>query len=575
MRLLVALLVTLDWYERYATLLFALSAVLVLLVDASATKFIRDCNRWRQQRLRPSPVTEIDFNSKVDLERLKLLDCSSRGLTVLVNDAVKLQWIRSLILFNKSPNGQRPDVDSWIRLLGGAIWFRFHVTLDNTTMEDGHPTTLPASMTCQELLKWAFGQPPYDSVCPTSMWSNNELHALVVASVDTLVAIGLATLDEAVVEILLQSLVERKEWECSNEQLYHRVTQLMGYLRFFNVLACPDGDRSTLLRIECLSWRPRNCQTWSGTSRSDWEPFLHHLQRHAEDTTFAATANGDGALVVPCLARMYTNLGWHTKAFQLWADTAAIWSSYASRPRTEKSQIESTVLNVQAWIADGVYIMESMSSGLACPDSRWWKQSIVRMSQFLIEQSQTSALLSKTRGPDISACLDWADSLTTLATYLLRCGAWSEALQCWDHTRDLLEPCLTRCCLNVSARLWYVGIVLGARINTNELGGQCLIVSKQLSKTPSPKVLCETLQFVMNKPSAMLESATTSEMDWKGVEFAMNSLWVELEMTRQVCGRLAHVVAYPSFYPDDIGLVNFRRVYDSRKSRIRYVQRPC
>jgi hypothetical protein len=582
-RLLVALLGTLDWYERYtrSILSFAVSAVLVLLVvAASATSCIRHDSRWWQQRLRRSRATEIDFYNKVDLERLKLLDCSSRGLTAIVSDAVKLQWIRSLILWNKSPNGERPDVESWIRLLGGAIWFRFHVTLDCTTMaDDGHAISLPASMTCHELLRWAFGQSPHDSPCPASMWCNKDIYALVVASVDALVAIGLAALDEVVVEMLLQTLVEWKERENSHDLELNclRVRQLIGYLRFLHALAYPGGDRLTVLRIRCLSWQPqrsRNCQQSTilfGTSRNDWQPFLERLERHVE----RPTGNGDGSHVVRCLARMYTNLGLHAKAIALWAETAAIWSSYASpSPQIEISQIRSNALNVQAWIADGVYIMESMNSGLACPDSMRWKNSLVRMSQTLSEQRLTSTL-SQTGGKDISMCLDWADSLTALASYLLHCGAWSEALQCWDQTRDLLEPCLTRCCLNVSARLWYVGIAFGARINTKELGALCLIMSKQLSKTPSTNVLCETLQLVMYQPMALLESVSTSDQDWNGVEFAMNSLWDELEMTRQVCDRLAHVVGYPTFYPDDIGLVNFRRAYDSIESRLRCVPRSC
>jgi hypothetical protein len=524
-----------------------------------------------------------------------------------------------------------------------------------------------------ELLRWAFAvpQPTTPSHCSIGNYRESKVepqlgddpapqrrlrdheqewflhYTLVAKSVEALVDIGLSTIDERTLMILLQTLVLEEGTGTAaaattqsqtptqrNSIVQMLALKIRGYLVLLNILVCLGdnhhfgNDTSVLAqttvptriwRVGCHSWPRRLAKgpqqqppeyqvtqtsympTWVVDDETDrawrrhcrFNGLLHKLEQDVVDraaqhgrsstsSSSSCTNSSANHVALSSLIRIYANLGLYDKALKLWQNPASVVAHYfhANNMATvEKLQQReecstntgSSSSSAQQWIQDGCFVLDGMQRALVCSDrDRIWKRSLVNMAGALIKFTTTiqpTVVVSK----HATTCHDdwdeystkivpWTDSLCVLASHLMNCSAWEDAFACLERAKELLERVFTRCCLGVSDRLWYFGIVYGSRVEgeaerlRDNTAQQCLKLAYRLRQAPSAHALMESVQYVVHHAvpiasTGILGSKTTRSVrskmnlttEQKGMDYTVAELLRQLDVTSRVGERLAYV----------------------------------
>lgn len=416
--------------------------------------------------------------------RVDLLDISSRGLTMTVDHAVKVKWIRSMSFWNR----EQHDVNSIIEFLGGVLWFRFHVRGDYGAM-----TTLPETMRCTDLLTWSLG--------PTSLKLNDH-YGVVSDCIHALLALNIEVLPERVIHILLEQVLE----ECGRIQQF---TRIRGSLYLLNILKHHEAFGMVQVGFVLPS-----------TSRT--RANKKFIERLASETI------GD-PIILASLPRIYTNLCLYGKAMNLLQDPITANAYLCANSMT------NLLCSVTTWLDDCQNLIASMRHGLVPFPDEFLILSLTCLSQSLIEHHPKK--LGNEEKEEM-LLVDKADAFVTLATSLNQCRhAWQEALGCLTVTKDILEPLLTRCYFRIAESTWYLRILYVAR-GDKKTGLRCLSVTKDLTKDPGPQTLLEILRNVV-QPCLLrfADSARLTESQGhkpaidRGMEFSINQLRSQLGKT--------------------------------------------
>lgn len=444
-----------------------------------------------------------------DRMRLQRLDASSRGLTVAVNDTIKLQWIRDIFFWN-SNNNDLCNNDALIEYLGGVLWFRFHVGADFTAPQ----SSLPVVMRCPELLEWAFGP---------LLSKSNELFAAVMESMEAIMSLKMDAFPERVLLILLDEVLEAHGGQ-------QHLSRIRGYLGFLNVLEFLET--SGMVRVVFIL-----------PSRSRRGPLNEHLfiDRLEKEA-------GTNTLVLASLPRILTNLRFYSKAVTLLQDsaTADAYLSSSSKNHT------CTLFAVQSWIDDARHLTESMEFALVGPPSDFLKISLTCMSKSLLMKQ------CAIDNEDDDVILDLAAAYFTIGVHLSELNARKEALVWLEQASHFLQRLFTRCCFGIANGLWYLGIVCGTR-RDDKVGLQCLSFSKDLQKNPCARtllrVLLEVVQPCLLIMDDRVDSADTrrgGKPDFdKGMEFTIDQLQRQIRQIVNPAGNLANTLNAIAIRVDD------------------------
>lgn len=436
------------WTDHHSGAALATLAVCLLLTTVSCRYPHRQEPRRGRNAQRRSGVP------RAERHLLRRLDAASRGLTTGVRAKIKLRWIRDHCLRNNHHHHHRHrcDQSDEVDVLGGALWFRFHVGADFAALQSV-PETSGGGATTAELVAWALQ--------PLAAQSD-DISMLTGRCIDAILALDADTLPEVVVRILVDEVLGQHS---SNQRLGSKIRS---YLGFLNVLK--QHETVGLVRVARIVL-PHPLPRRSAAGRR----FLERLDEARNDM-----------LVRASLPRIYTNLGIYGKASALLQE-AATADAYL---RTAGRDDGRLLVAVETWINDIHHLMTSMEQGLVTFPRQFRKQALLCLSKSLVENRSSNV------EDEDDVIFDRVEALSRVATHLHACNVWTEALDCLEQARDLLRPLFARCCTNVANSLWYLGIVYGTR-NERDIGLRCLSYAKDLNKEPSADTLSKVLREVI------------------------------------------------------------------------------